>query len=1183
MWIATEEFPMSKKLALFFTCCAIAGLTACNESVDWKPQVLECIDGSMMCQSGNVNKCEGGQWKVTETCVNSPKPFCDSTVYTCTTIVPAACTDGNKLCEGNALKACVSGTWVLYNCGTGTCNASTLACEGGQEIPTPTICNPGCNGSELTTCNNNTPTKTTCSGDTPICDPYASGGPNCVKADEAKDCVSGAKKCESVNDVPTAFVCGSDGKWDSGTACENGQVCNNDICGEAPVTSGCEYTDSNSEKKALNDGDIICDGTLRVTCTGTDISTHDCSDDGIDFTCSTASGSALCVSPAGCEKDGGEQAKHGDKMCKDSEIVVCDDGRWVTDKNCADDDSGKVACLDAQCVACLADDKKCEVAEGVHTLYVCENNEWKGTACDEGLVCDTAKPSTSCVTPASLMNCDDIENGSGSKCMDIYDQNYAVFCVGGAISDEYTENCTEQNLICDYTSNNPECIEIPDGCKAEDACNDTVIKDITCVNHFNDQYASGAVKCDLLCTEVDYSECLYCGDGKITADPNGEQCDGENIGEATCKDVESLDKEKNYTGKPGCENCMLTVGTCVESGGETPSSYTSIKQIVDDYDNIKDGKGLESTDIKGVVTASGSKGFTIQDPDGSENIAAVYIYCSKDCPSFPAVGKYVNVKSTVAVTMFNGLVEVTGDNTSLTITELDGAATVTALDKTIADITADGAKNAYASMLVTIKNVEVSAIELKNDKNYNVTLKSGDATTLVTNSFGGQAVLDPFAQDFLYNVTGVVYNNNKNYIGPRTAADIVITGCKDPSKTFNGNQAAPECTTGGGGENNKSCKGLDDEMIAHDAIGCIDASSYSLCVNGTFSEDVKTTCPKSKSLCNKNGKNDSEMCVECLKDSDCGSMPEEHAIGFCTAKWACDLKCENKYAFDKETNCAKIAASFVSVNEGKAYAQINQLIFPDDTIKNATFLCTTDSTQKLSKWTKVTTAVNANYNPNGGNNVEYMADLSGLKGDNSCTFTFEVDGVTYIAEKESAQWVPIVASESFTFPESAPLWTYKGEAGGGEEPEANVVTMNDWYDSNKTAYTTSKDSDKFADNSYATITGAFYVSDHIIDGVTVIMKGDKATSIVIKDLSKGIGTLSFDFMTWSSNEGNITLDITDGTTTVQHTVTKADIEKATYSHDFNNAEATTVTIKPAAENAGSGRVLIDNISWTSAN
>ena len=1035
---------MNKKLALFLTCCAISGLTACNERVEWGPQVLECTNDSMMCQDGNVNKCENGKWVITARCLGTATPYCDSTTYTCSANIPAACPEGNKLCEGDALKMCVSGTWVLYNCAPGTCDASQLTCSGGQEIPTPNICNPGCNGSDLTTCKDGVATKTTCSGDTPICDPYAANGPACAKAGEVKDCLEGAKKCESVNDVPTAFVCGSDGKWDNGTACDDGQICSNNECANELPTSGCEYTNSSSEKQNLKDGDVICDGTLRVTCTGTDVTTYDCSDEGIDITCSTASGSAICASPAGCAVDGSEElAKHGDKMCKESEIVVCDDGRWVTDKNCANDESGKTACQDAQCVACLADDKKCEFKEGVHTLYTCENNEWKDTACGDGLVCDTANPSTSCVDPISLMDCSKVDGGNGSYCQDIHDQNYSVFCVSGEVNTEYTENCTKSEMICDYTSNMPECIEIPDGCKTEDACNDDTIKDITCGNHFNDMYASGEVKCDILCTEVDYSACLYCGDGKVTADPNGEQCDGDNIGEATCKDVEGLDKEKNYTGTPGCENCMLTVGTCVESGGEAPTSYTTIKQIRDDYDNIKAKQGLESIDIKGVVTWVSATAFTLQDPDGSENIAGMYVYCGendKGCPDFPTAGQYVNVKFAGALTVFKDLIEISGNKETLTIETLEGDVKATAVTKTIADITANEAKNAYMSMIVTLENMEVT------DPGSNAKLKNGENSIAVTNAMGGNDLVASLKSDFIYNVVGIVHYNTtvKNSIGPRTTADLTITGCKDTSKVFNGDQANPACETQGGG-GNKSCKGLDDEMIAHDAIGCMDESSYSICVNGEFSQDLKTTCPKSKSLCNKNGKTDEERCVACLSDSHCAGDDELHVVGICVSN-VCDIKCASTYAYDKGGECNNLAAKFVSIDEGgKAYAQINQLIFPDNTIKSPTFLCTTDKTKAISDWTKLATTVNTGYDNGGGNNVEYTADLTSLKGDNFCTFTFVVDDVTYIAEKApNDKWAPIAASASYKFAQDANLWTYKG-AEGGEDKWVTIVEAPEKY------------------------------------------------------------------------------------------------------------------------------------------
>ena len=43
----------------------------------------------------------------------------------------------------------------------------------------------------------------------------------------------------------------------------------------------------------------------------------------------------------------------------------------------------------------------------------------------------------------------------------------------------------------------------------------------------------------------------------------------------------------------------------------------------------------------------------------------------------------------------------------------------------------------------------------------------------------------------------------------------------------------------------------------------------------------------------------------------------------------------------------------------------------------------------------------------------------------------------------------------------------------------NLVTMNDWFQANKTGYSNTKASPAFADGSLVTVTGAFYISDYI--------------------------------------------------------------------------------------------------------
>ena len=74
--------------------------------------------------------------------------------------------------------------------------------------------------------------------------------------------------------------------------------------------------------------------------------------------------------------------------------------------------------------------------------------------------------------------------------------------------------------------------------------------------------------------------------------------------------------------------------------------------------------------------------------------------------------------------------------------------------------------------------------------------------------------------------------------------------------------------------------------------------------------------------------------------------------------------------------------------------------------------------------------------------------------------------------------------------------------------------MNDWFQANKTDYSTTKASPAFADGSLVTVTGAFYISNYIIDGVTAVLnaKNTYSTSIVISNLS-GINSISFDYKT----------------------------------------------------------------------
>ena len=221
--------------------------------------------------------------------------------------------------------------------------------------------------------------------------------------------------------------------------------------------------------------------------------------------------------------------------------------------------------------------------------------------------------------------------------------------------------------------------------------------------------------------------------------------------------------------------------------------------------------------------------------------------------------------------------------------------------------------------------------------------------------------------------------------------------------------------------------------VAHEGYGCNSETQYFICQDGSNTA-LTDSCGNSKPYCNPAGTTTQNICVECLTDTHCEGLDDthNHEVGYCTPSLECDIKCETAYAIDTYNDCTRLSASFRSISEGHGYAQINELTFPDNSIENPRFACTTDRSQALSAWTELAASVNNAYDNGGGNNVEYMADLTSLKGTNYCTFLFDVDGTTYIAEKEDiTDWLPTAATGEYVFPNETPLWQYEG-AGGGE-------------------------------------------------------------------------------------------------------------------------------------------------------
>ena len=222
--------------------------------------------------------------------------------------------------------------------------------------------------------------------------------------------------------------------------------------------------------------------------------------------------------------------------------------------------------------------------------------------------------------------------------------------------------------------------------------------------------------------------------------------------------------------------------------------------------------------------------------------------------------------------------------------------------------------------------------------------------------------------------------------------------------------------------------------VAHEGYGCNSEHELFLCQDGDHTS-LTDTCGTSKPYCNPAGSTTQTICAECLTDSHCAVFtdPGTHEIGYCTEALECNIKCETTYALGNSSNCERLGATFNSINNDHAYATVNQLTYPSDTIKDPRFACSMDRTKAISTWVKFAASPNPDFDNGGGANVEYMADLGSLNGTYYCTFLFDVDGTTYIAEKESGSWAPIAASDDYVFPNSAPLWTYTGTGGGLSE------------------------------------------------------------------------------------------------------------------------------------------------------
>ena len=284
--------------------------------------------------------------------------------------------------------------------------------------------------------------------------------------------------------------------------------------------------------------------------------------------------------------------------------------------------------------------------------------------------------------------------------------------------------------------------------------------------------------------------------------------------------------------------------------------------------------------------------------------------------------------------------------------------------------------------------------------------------------------------------------------------------------------------------------------------------------------------------------------------------------------------------------------------------------------------CTNDLSKPVSSWQTVDAVLNPSCSSCGANK-EFMTEkaYAGASGTNYCTFIFDFleEGMFACRPQQEGASAPIlitVGSTTLTadltrqFTNASSVCTEGDLRCNGSNLELcdsgawvvyetcevsqscsvaeegcvsagydHTVTMTNWYTSDQTSYTSNK-TQTFSDGTSVKITGAFYVSVHVIDGVTAILRPSKSTTGVdITGLSMGVGSLSFNYAMWSSSDASVTFEIKAGGTTVDTlTVAKGTTSVQTYTKAIN-ASVSSVSI--VTSGSSDGRLLVDNIRFTS--
>ena len=442
-----------------------------------------------------------------------------------------------------------------YNGNTSTCSPGNyddrddlvFAVQVPSDCTVDADCDNGlyCDGSE--TCNAGV-----CqAGSAPACDDglFCNGTESCNETTDSCD-VGSAPACDNGQFCDGTETCneGTD-SCDAGTAptCDDGAFCNGtESCNEstdscdAGTAPACDDGAFCNGTESCNEGTDSCDAGTPVVCddglfcNGTDIC-----NEGTD-SCDTGA-PPVCNDGLFC--NGTETCNEGADSCDAGTPVVCG-----SDETC--DEVADVCVASPVC----DNDGVCEAGE---TCSNCANDCIGGTAagaiCGNG-ICEAGDSENATTCPA---DCNGIVSGKPSN---------RFSCGFGDTGNNNSVGCSDARC----TAGGYDCTEIPAGAGGDYCCGDEVCSG-------PEDILSCALDCDAPPEP-------FCGDGIINLD---EQCDGSNLGGATCTDADP----KFLGGELACfpVTCLFDTTSCSEDECVPTTSKEKGPRCSDGIDNDCDG------------------------------------------------------------------------------------------------------------------------------------------------------------------------------------------------------------------------------------------------------------------------------------------------------------------------------------------------------------------------------------------------------------------------------------------------------------------------------------------------------------------------------------------------------------------------------------------------------------------